>query len=82
MSASKRKHIAVEGSSQDQNGGEGTSKKFSSENGKDDDKGPENWEIIYKNIQTMRADRTAPVDSMGCERIHDKKAEPKVITIR
>jgi hypothetical protein len=27
----------------------------------------------------MRKDKSAPVDSMGCERAHDLAAEPKVI---
>ena len=39
---------------------------------------PENWEQVYNNILEMRKNFTAPVDSMGCERAHDDKAEPKV----
>jgi len=39
---------------------------------------PENWEQVYNHILEMRKDRTAPVDSMGCERAHDNTAEPKV----
>jgi len=39
---------------------------------------PENWEQVYNNILEMRKNFTAPVDSMGCERAHDNKAEPKV----
>jgi len=35
---------------------------------------PEGWSQQYDNIVKMRADRTAPVDSMGCERSHDKTA--------
>ena len=40
--------------------------------------GPEYWEEEYENILTMRADRTAPVDSMGCERSFDETASPPV----
>ena len=39
---------------------------------------PPNWEALYANIQKMRENRTAPVDSMGCERAHDKNASPAV----
>ena len=39
---------------------------------------PEHWEEEYENILTMRADRTAPVDSMGCERSFDETAAPPV----
>jgi len=39
---------------------------------------PENWAEVYDNIRTMRAGRTAPVDTMGCERAHDPTASPPV----
>jgi len=39
---------------------------------------PPGWEECYQNIQTMRAGRSAPVDSMGCERAHDQTASPQV----
>jgi len=39
---------------------------------------PHNWEMVYSNIQKMRESRTAPVDTMGCERAHDDEAEPAV----
>jgi len=39
---------------------------------------PDNWSKVYDNIVTMRKDATAPVDSMGCERAHDKDASPAV----
>jgi len=39
---------------------------------------PDNWEMVYSNIQKMREGRTAPVDTMGCERAHDDEAEPAV----
>lgn len=39
---------------------------------------PPNWEQAYGNILEMRSDRTAPVDSMGCERSHDEAASPAV----
>ena len=41
--------------------------------------GPANWETVYANIQEMRKDSTAAVDSMGCERCHDDKAAEKAI---
>jgi len=41
-------------------------------------KPPANWEEMYDNIVTMRADRTAPVDTMGCERSHEPGVEPEV----
>jgi len=39
---------------------------------------PPHWEAVYSNIQVMRADRSAPVDSMGCERAHDPEQSPQV----
>eukprot|EP00092_Neocalanus_flemingeri_P026656 GFUD01028897.1.p1 GENE.GFUD01028897.1~~GFUD01028897.1.p1 ORF type:complete len:288 (-),score=112.13 GFUD01028897.1:209-1072(-) len=39
---------------------------------------PPAWQECYQNIVTMRADRSAPVDSMGCERAHDQAASPEV----
>ncbi len=39
---------------------------------------PPDWKRVYDNILEMRKGRDAPVDSMGCERAHDEKAEPKV----
>lgn len=41
--------------------------------------GPANWETVYANIQEMRKDRTAAVDTMGCERCHDDNADEKAI---
>jgi hypothetical protein len=40
-------------------------------------KGPANWETVYANIQEMRKDKSAAVDTMGCERAHDLQADPK-----
>ena len=40
--------------------------------------GPANWRDVYANIVEMRADRSAPVDTMGCEKCHDDKAPPEV----
>jgi len=40
---------------------------------------PNNWEMLYSNIKMMRADRTAIVDSQGCERTADPHATPQVI---
>ena len=39
---------------------------------------PANWRDVYANIVEMRADKSAPVDTMGCEKNHDLKAPPKV----
>ena len=39
---------------------------------------PRNWEVVYDNILEMRKDLSAPVDTMGCEKAHDRNAEPKV----
>ena len=39
---------------------------------------PNNWECLYGNIRKMREDRTAPVDTMGCDRCNDIDASPKV----
>ena len=39
---------------------------------------PENWEILYSNILEMRKDKTAPVDSMGCEKVQEMSTDPKV----
>jgi len=37
---------------------------------------PANWKQVYENIRTMRDDRSAPVDSMGCERSFDEDVSP------
>ena len=39
---------------------------------------PPGWEKCYQNILSMRKERTAPVDSMGCERAHDQAASVQV----
>lgn len=39
---------------------------------------PENWEKVLANIEKMRKDQEAPVDTMGCHMCHDREAEPKV----
>lgn len=36
------------------------------------------WREQLENIRRMRAKRDAPVDLMGCERLSDASAEPKV----
>ncbi|KAG5462043.1 MAG: hypothetical protein BJ554DRAFT_5674 [Olpidium bornovanus] len=43
-------------------------------------KPPENWEEVYRKIKDFRGDpaNSAPVDVMGCERLGDLCAEPKV----
>lgn len=39
---------------------------------------PPFWKQQLLNIYEMRRCRDAPVDTMGCDRISDRKAEPKV----
>ena len=39
---------------------------------------PQDWEAVYLSIRKMRENRTAPVDSMGCERCNDVDAPPQV----
>jgi len=39
---------------------------------------PRDWEAVYLSIRKMRENRTAPVDSMGCERCNDVDAPPQV----
>ena len=39
---------------------------------------PQNWRQQLANINDMRKHRDAPVDTMGCDRISDTRAEPKV----
>ena len=39
---------------------------------------PENWEILYNNILEMRKEKTAPVDTMGCEKVQELSTDPKV----
>ena len=43
-----------------------------------DHEAPENWELLYSNILEMRKEKTAPVDTMGCEKVQDMEVEPKV----
>lgn len=40
---------------------------------------PQNWEVLLNNIKQMRIDRTATVDSKGCERTADSWELPSVI---
>ena len=39
---------------------------------------PPQWKQVLDNLQTMRAARDAPVDSMGADQCMDQGAEPKV----
>ncbi len=39
---------------------------------------PHNWRALYDNIKKMRSNRDAPVDVVGCDRLADEHAEPKV----
>lgn len=34
---------------------------------------PALWKEVYKNIEQMRSEQVAPVDTMGCEKCHDGK---------
>lgn len=38
---------------------------------------PKNWRELLANIREMRKDRTAPVDTMGCEKCHDEYSDEK-----
>ena len=38
-----------------------------------------NWRYFLENIEKMREKRDAPVDIMGCDRLSDETADPKVI---
>ncbi|EEB16435.1 endonuclease III, putative [Pediculus humanus corporis] len=39
---------------------------------------PNNWEKTLMNIREMRKDKSAPVDTMGCDKCLDSECEPKV----
>lgn len=39
---------------------------------------PENWKSVYEAIREYRKTSLAPVDTMGCERLGDVKADDKV----
>ena len=39
---------------------------------------PGNWRTVHANIEKMREKRDAPVDVMGCDKLSDVTAEPKV----
>ncbi|XP_055300091.1 endonuclease III-like protein 1 [Sitodiplosis mosellana] len=38
---------------------------------------PNNWRELLANIREMRKERTAPVDTMGCEKCHDEYSDEK-----
>jgi endonuclease-3 len=40
--------------------------------------GPAGWLEQLENIRSMRSKRDAPVDTMGCERVHDPNAPEPV----
>ena len=42
---------------------------------------PSLWKQQLLNIYEMRRCRDAPVDTMGCDRISDQNAEPKVLVV-
>ena len=66
-STKPRKRLKIQ---DDDDGGEGTAESSGT--------GPANWRDVYANIVEMRADKSAPVDTMGCEKNHDQKAPPEV----
>ncbi|KAG1174983.1 hypothetical protein G6F70_004412 [Rhizopus microsporus] len=39
---------------------------------------PSNWEIVYNKLEAFRDIEEAPVDTMGCERLAEATASPKV----
>lgn len=41
-------------------------------------KAPTRWQEHYDNIKVMRSEKTAPVDTMGCEVLADRTAPPAV----
>ena len=68
MPSKKRRHVKIDEDKRD-NGNESIS---SIKNG------PENWEPVYDNILEMRKYKTAPVDTMGCDKVQDHVKNPKV----
>ncbi|GBP29228.1 hypothetical protein EVAR_20591_1 [Eumeta japonica] len=40
---------------------------------------PPNWQQFLLNLETMRANNDAPVDTMGCDKCMDESAPPEVI---
>ena len=78
MQRKKKNHIKIETSVEISNDKTKSQNYVPNESLQSENLAPENWELVYNNILEMRKDLTAPVDSMGCERAHDKKAEPKV----
>jgi endonuclease-3 len=63
---SNRKHVAVSYEKDDET--QVTEKKPKKEE-------PKNWQQIYENIAAMRNEHPAPVDTMGCEKCADPKAD-------
>ncbi|CDS07453.1 hypothetical protein LRAMOSA01402 [Lichtheimia ramosa] len=41
-------------------------------------KAPENWQTVYDRIRDYRSKTTAPVDTMGCERLAEENVSDKV----
>ncbi|KAF2643745.1 DNA glycosylase [Massarina eburnea CBS 473.64] len=52
-------------------------KKIKSEDGSVKIEPPSNWEEIYTLTRQMRNENVAPVDTMGCESLADRKASPR-----
>jgi endonuclease III len=52
-------------------------KKITDSQGKTTIQPPSDWETIYAAVKDMRSRITAPVDTMGCERLADTTASPR-----
>lgn len=85
--ASRRKHVKIEYETGDKSKEKGkkrasddqTKRKKAKPNDVNSDWIPERWKDQLNNIKTMRKDKDAPVDSMGCERTADMTASPEVL---
>jgi hypothetical protein len=66
----KRKHVKIEAAAVGEPRHEAVKAKINN--------APDNWDTVYTNILEMRKDKTAPVDTMGCEKIQEMTSDPKV----
>lgn len=53
-------------------------KKVVNEAGEEKIEAPDNWEEIYDGVQEMRKEKSAPVDTMGCEALAEDHLSPQV----
>lgn len=73
---SKRKHVSIKyEKTETLNQGQKTQLKEESNSTKWE---PENWRGHLNNIREMRKKKDAPVDVMGCDKLQDDDADPKV----